>query len=156
MLRPAPLSDTLLTPRLRLLRFALVGGTAALLQLATLDALELAGLGPILSEVAAFLLAAQLNFGLSWVFTWADRAAGQSFVRRWAAFHGAISGTALLNFAIFTATQGVLPHPVAAALGIGGAALINFAVGDHLVFRGGRPKEAAVGLLLPARAEMVD
>ena len=125
----------------RPVRFALTGGTAGLMQLGLLYALTNQGLNPVLANAAAFLLAAQFNFSLSQIFTWYDRwpsgSAKRMLLTRWLAFHGAIAGTAMLNMSVFVAARLALPDLLAAALGIGTAAIVNFAANDRLVFRTG-------------------
>src|SRR5690349_17187250 len=78
----------------RLLRFGLTGGAAGIVQLGLLRVFEAGGAAPLLANALGFLLAAQLNFALSQVFTWADRpltgAPGDSLGRRWLRFHAAI------------------------------------------------------------------
>src|SRR5258705_216489 len=85
----------------RLVRFGLTGGTAGIVQLGLLRLFEAAGVAPIVANALGFLLAAQLNFAISQLFTWADRplagAHGDSLGQRWLRFHVAIAGTALLN-----------------------------------------------------------
>jgi len=83
----------------------------------------------------AFLAAAQLNFVLSSLFTWADRQTGQGIGRRWLIFHGSIAGMALANMAVFAVARLVVPDLAASATGIGVAAIGNFFIGDRLVFR---------------------
>src|SRR5262249_42300521 len=82
----------------------------------------------------------QVNFWLNLRFTWRDRAASagpRALLVRWARFHGAVAGTAVLNMAVFALASTELPHLVAAALGIGVAAVANFVTGDRFVFRAG-------------------
>ena len=130
----------LLSDAARPLRFIVTGGVAGILQLGLLAALTHHGWEPILANAVAFLLAAQVNFALGSIFTWRDRRPGKwtvrTLLRRWVRFHGSIAGTALLNGGVFVATHTVLPTLVAAGLGIGAAAVVNFMVGDCLVFRG--------------------
>src|SRR5919197_4098509 len=57
----------------RPLRFALTGGLAGLLQLGLLALLMGRGWPAAPANAVAFLLAAQVNFALSSVFTWRDR-----------------------------------------------------------------------------------
>ena len=115
------------------------GGVAGLTQLLLLRAALHVGWTPLLANVVAFGLAAQLNFGLSQRFTWSDRrralAVSAPLGQRWLRFHAAIAGTALLNLAAFAATRVVLPDLLAAAVGIGSAALANYLLGDRFVFR---------------------
>lgn len=125
----------------RPLRFLLVGGLGALVQLGLLEALTARGWDGLLANVAAFVIAAQVNFWLSDSFTWADRQAGdggRSLPWRWATFHFSIAATAALNLAVFASLRSLLADPPAAALGIGVAGVANFLSGDRFVF-GRRP-----------------
>lgn len=123
----------------RLLRFGLTGGLAGLVQIGLLRAFESAGLVPLVANALGFLLAAQVNFIVSQVFTWADRPLNgtldDSLGRRWRRFHAAIAGTAVLNMLVFAAARTLLPDLVASALGICVAAVANFLLADRLVFR---------------------
>lgn len=138
--RPDPLLHVLLrSPRWRPLRFGLTGASAGLVQLGLLRWMTAAEVHPLLSHGVGFLIAAQANFQLSQAFTWADRpadgAADGALWLRWARFHLAISGTALLNMLVFAAAHAVAPDITASALGIGVAAALNFLLADRVVFR---------------------
>ena len=130
----------------RVLRFALVGGVAGLLQLALLALLLAAGAPGLPANLAAYLLSAQLNFLLSALFIWGDRAPRRLHVRglaaEWVAFHVSIAGTALLNQAVFVLAALTLPDLVASAAGIAVAAGANFLIQDRVVFRRGRSATA--------------
>ncbi|MGE3911447.1 MAG: glycosyltransferase family 39 protein, partial [Chloroflexota bacterium] len=131
----------LVQERGRLFRFALTGGLAALTQLLLLELLVGQGAPAIAANVSAFIVAAQVNFWLSSLFTWRDRAGAPGMAGlagRWLRFHGAILGTAVLNLAVFSVSVTVLPHLMAAVLGIGAAAAANFVSGDRFVFRRAR------------------
>lgn len=125
----------LLTDGARPLRFTFTGGTAGLIQLALLALLTGQGWPAAPANAFAFLLAVQVNFGLSSLFTWRDRPALTPLWRRWLAFHGAIAAMTALNGLVFLAAHPVLPTLPAAALGIAIAAGGNFLLGDRLVFR---------------------
>jgi len=126
----------ILSDRARPLRFAVVGGTAGVIQLTLLALLERHGWPALPANAVAFLCAAQVNFLLSATFTWGDRAHGVALRRRWAAFHGSIAGMAVLNMLVFAVARTVWPSLVASGAGIVAAALGNFLLGDRLVFRG--------------------
>ena len=119
----------------RAARFALTGLLCAALQLALVALFEAARLPGLIANAGAFFLAAQLNFVLSSRFTWGDRGRSRSLVWRWVAFLGAISGTAVLNMAVFALVRGAVGDVLAAALGIAASALVNFVVGDRAIFR---------------------
>ncbi len=127
--------ELLLSDRARPLRFAVVGGTAGVTQLALLALLERGGWPALLANAVAFLCAAQVNFLLSATFTWRDRARSVALWRRWIGFHGSIAGMAVLNMLVFATARMVWPSLVSSAIGIVAAALGNFLLGDRLVFR---------------------
>jgi len=126
----------LLSDAARPLRFVFTGGSSAIVQLVLLALLTRHGWDELLANVVAFAVAAQVNFALSYAFTWRGRAGRHALWRRWLMFHGSIAGTGLLNILIFAAARHVLPALVASALGIGVASIGNFVVGDRLRFRG--------------------
>jgi putative flippase GtrA len=136
----------LATQQARPLRFILTGSLAGLSQLGLLAVLLRLAVSPLLANGIAFLLAAQLNFLLSLLFTWRDRheikLASRQLLHRWLTFHGSILGTAILNQLIFALTQSRLPALLAAGLGIGSAAIANFFLMDRLVFRPSCPRDA--------------
>jgi putative flippase GtrA len=123
------------TPAARPLRFALTGGLASLVQLGLLALLTESSWPTAPANVVAILLAAQVNFALSSLFTWRDRRRTAPLWRRWLAFHGAIAATALVNQSVFLATRTALPALMASAAGIAVAAVGNYLLGDRLVFR---------------------
>jgi putative flippase GtrA len=135
------------SPAARPLRFACTGGLAALVQLGMLDVLTDWRWTPILANAVALLLATQLNFALSYVFTWGDRRprTGRpvTVLGRWATYQGSVAGTALLNMGVFVVARADLHTLAASALGTAVAAAANFVAGDRLVFRA--PGVAAQG-----------
>src|ERR671930_2022054 len=130
-----PLRALLSSPVARPLRFALTGGLAGLLQLGLLALLVGRGWPAVPANALAFLLAAQVNFAVSSLFTWRDRRRTIPLWRRWLAFHGAIATTALVNQGVFLAVRTVLPALAASAAGIAVAAVGNYLLGDRLGFR---------------------
>jgi putative flippase GtrA len=135
---PGRIAEALLAEPARPLRFILVGGVCALLQLALLVLLTGTGCAPLPANTAAYLLSAQANFVLSDRFIWHDRRterSRQGIGRRWLSFHASIAGTFLLNEAVFVVARVALPDVVAAATGIGSAAIVNFVIQDALTFR---------------------
>jgi glycosyltransferase involved in cell wall biosynthesis/putative flippase GtrA len=94
---------------------------------------------PMLANTVAFLLAAQVNFALSIVFTWRDRPGTSesrgALLRHWLRFHGSIVRTVLLNQGILAVARTTLPTLLASGLGIGVTSVANFVLGDRLVFR---------------------
>ncbi len=139
-------------PRLwaaRPLRFALTGGSAALVQLGILDALTDGRWSPILADAVALLLSTQVNIVLSYLFTWRDRRprAGtpRAVLGRWAAYQGSAAGAALLNIGVFVVARTDLPIVVASALGTVIASVVNFVASDRLVFPAAAAAVAAHG-----------
>ena len=131
----------LFSPQARLVRFAGTGLVAALIQLGILNWLLHLHWNPLGANLLTFLLAAQINFLLSYTFTWHDRHPlwrdRRVLLARWLAFHLSISGTALLNMLVFLLAHAILPVLISSALGIIVAASINFLLGNYLVFRPG-------------------
>jgi putative flippase GtrA len=142
----------LIRPRLRPVRFLLVGGVTAGVQLA-LIALLLADRWPsLLGNAAALALAMQANFALSAVFTWLDRWHAPLPVGRWSAqawwiafsryarFMGAAALTVALNETGYDVAQRYLPALLAAALCSAATSALNYVVVGRLVFRRTLPR----------------
>jgi putative flippase GtrA len=129
----------LFSERARPLRFVFTGGLCGLIQLLLFTLLVRFGWQPLMANSVAFLLSAQVNFLLSWSFTWGDRQVQPraGLLARWLTFHGSIIGTALLNQLVFLLAHLLLPNLFAVMLGIGVAALANFVLLDRQVFRKG-------------------
>jgi putative flippase GtrA len=123
------------SPSARPLRFVVTGGLSGITQLVLLKLFTDQGVHALPANAAAFLLAAQVNFALSNLFTWRDRGAGRGPWRRWLVFHGSIAGMAVVNMAVFAVARTTMPDPAASITGIGAAAVGNFLIGDRLVFR---------------------
>lgn len=145
---PRRLMALLLHPTARPIRFAFVGGLGALTQLVSLRVLTFQGIHPLPANTVAFLLAAQVNFSLSQLFTWRDRRpqhwTAAILARRWAAFHGAISASALVNLIVFAFARHHMPQMLAAMLGIALASGVNFGMHDRVTFRHRKPKAEAL------------
>jgi putative flippase GtrA len=124
-------------------RFAITGGLAGATQLVILSCLSRQGVPALAANATAFVLAAQLNFLLSSVFTWRDRRCTRAVWRRWLAFHWAIASMAVVNMAVFAVADTALPELAASAAGILVAAIGNFLIGDRVVFA--RPRSAGPG-----------
>ncbi len=119
----------------------MVGLTAAGTQLVLLRLLLEFGTEPLIANAAAFFVAANLNFGLSSVFTWSDRVLREPLLLRWGRYFASIAGTALLNMATFALTVAFVGPLAAAAIGLGVASLANFITADRFVF--GHPRTTA-------------
>lgn len=143
--------------RARPLRFAAVGALAGLIQLSLLSLLTGAAWNGMAANAVAFLISAQVNFGLGNAFTWGDRRSRLTFkavLTRWVRFHTSIAGTALLNMATFAITRTFLPDVPASAVGISVASLANYVLGDRFVFRGASAN-AVVHAMAPAVSQEV-
>jgi putative flippase GtrA len=118
----------------------MTGLLASAVQLLLLGGLLHLDLRVLPANALAFALAAQVNFALSYGFTWSDRrdVAPSRPLVQWFEFLSSISSTAVLNLAVFAFASSVLPAMLAAASGIGSAACLNFLLGDRLVFRATR------------------
>ena len=134
----------------RPLRFACTGGVAALVQLGLVGALTAWRWPPIAANAVALLLSTQLNFVLSYLFTWRDRrprtGTPLDVLGRWAAYQSSVAGTSLLNMGVFVVVRADLHTLAASALGTAVAAVANFLAGDRLVFR-------ARGVAAPGRVD---
>ena len=123
----------------RLVRFAAVGGTCALLQLLGLHLLVQARIEPHLANALAFLLSTQANFLLSSLITWRDRrtTAGQAppIARRLAAYNALALGSLAINQAAFAVAIARVHYLAAATLGILAGMLLTYTISGHLIFR---------------------
>lgn len=133
----------------RPIRFICIGSVAGVIQLVLLDLLTYWGWSSIVANSVAFLLAAQVNFLFSSLFTWRDRQSPTGLwgglLKRWVAFHGSIAGTAVLNELVFIVASREVPTLLASVLGIALAAIVNFLIINRFVFRQRReesPEEA--------------
>jgi len=132
---PARLSHWVESRAARPLRFVGTGGVAAAFQLSLLGIFLRGGMPALPSDAIAFLAAAQVNFGLSCVFTWRDRLDVRDLRRRWLLYHVSISIMAVANFLTFVAARNSMPVLPAALAGIAVGAAGNYLAGDRLVFR---------------------
>ncbi len=109
------------------------------MQLALLDTLVERHWSPLPADIVAVVLSTQVNFVLSYLFTWGDRrplhSSAPLVFGRWARYQGSVGGTAAFSLIIFTILHPHIGPTAASALGtlLGGA--VNFVAGDHLVFR---------------------
>lgn len=119
-------------------RFALVGALCASVQLGTLWGLAHLGMDRHLANVFAGLLATQVNFALSWLFTWSDRpATGRpivALIHRLALFNAMSLATLVVNWGVFALTAHLVPLLVAGFLGILAATGANYLISGRLVF----------------------
>lgn len=132
--RPAGLPQ-----RLRLGRFAVVGGAVMLGGALLLVCLvELLGVNPHLAYLIQAICSIEASFLLSRRWTWADRrgAGRRSASGEWLRFHSSRAVTVPANQGLFSLLVGVGAGYLAAnAIGIAIASAVNFLVAHHLVFR---------------------
>jgi putative flippase GtrA len=132
-----------------MLRFALVG--VACFGAQYFAAVELVRLGTIwpIANAIAFALSAQLNFGLSSVFTWGDRrtSGGKAMWIRWISYNGTVLLSLALNSATFTVSYRVVGTLPAAATGVLVGSGATFLICNFVVFR---PRRTGPGVLSAA------
>jgi len=122
----------------RIVRFAFVGGVCALIQILLLYLL-VQFLPPLVSNAIGFVVSAQLNFFLSYFFTWRDsaRKSGLGFFMTWLRFNGVVLAAAAINTFAFAVLEHVLSVP--RVLAVIGAIVIStsctFLVNHFIVLR---------------------
>lgn len=128
---------------LRFVRFNAVGALGIGVQLAALWLLaDVAGLHYLVATMAAVGLVVLHNFVWHWRWTWRDRVEGGAIVPAFLRFAGANGAVSLLgNLGVMTTlVSGGHLHPVVAnVVAIGVSGLLNFWVGNEVVFRGWHP-----------------
>jgi putative flippase GtrA len=133
----------------RLVKFALVGGSCGLLQLAILHTLVTSGLEEHLANLIAFIISMEVNFTLSQLFTWRDRWSASlgagTLLRRLLFFNAAAATTGVVNQGVFALLALFISYLPAAACGIAVAAFTNFALNDRLVFRTAGLRQSRAG-----------
>ena len=126
------------SPKARPLRFICTGGVCAVMQLSILALLTHYHWHPIIANSTAFLLSGQINFCLSFLFTWHDRqptiGTKHIILARWLGFHCSIAATFFLNLLFFTLIHMVLSTVLASAVSIILVAVLNFAIMNRLIF----------------------
>ncbi len=125
----------------RVLRFAVVGGSCGIIQLAVLHMLAAGFSVPwLLANFIAFIISMELNFTLNQLFTWRDRLGSEltplRLLARVLMFNASASTTGIpLNQGVAALMGLFMWYLPAAAIGIGVAATANFFLSDRLVFR---------------------
>lgn len=86
----------------RVLRFGFVGALCLLIQIIILTSLE-RFMPPVIANAIGFVTSAQLNFLLSYRFTWADSARKSGFLlfKTWLKFNTVVLSSACINAAAF-------------------------------------------------------
>lgn len=138
---PSTLAAALAPPRsarLRVGRFAVVGGVVMVAGAALLVALvELLHVNPHLAYFVQAIFSIEASFVLSRWWTWADRrAVGRRRVAgEWLRFHSSRALTVPANQALFSLLVSLgVGYFAANAIGIAVASVVNFVVSHHWVF----------------------
>lgn len=125
---------------IRFSRFQAVGALGVGLQLSLVAFLtESAGLEPFVATAAAVGVTLVHNFGWHQVWTWRGRATGWAAIRRAFVRFALANGVLSLagNVLITVALAGIGVRPVLAnAIAIAACGVINFWLGERVVFRG--------------------
>jgi putative flippase GtrA len=123
----------------RLIRFGVVGGTCAILQLGSLFALVHLGMAHYVANIIAFLVVTQVNAILSHYITWHDRrhahAVARVMIRRIVSFNVMALTTLVINEAVFVAILPYVNYLIAGAVGILAGAGINYMISSMIIFR---------------------
>lgn len=135
---PRPLAPPARSRRLRLGRFAVVGGAVMVAGALLLVALvELLGVNPHVAYLIQAIFSIEVSFVLSRWWTWSDR---RAFGRRrvtgeWLRFHSSRALTLPANQGLFSLlVAGGIGYFAANAIGIAVSSVVNFLVAHHLVF----------------------
>lgn len=125
----------------RILRFTAVGMICLFLQLALMKLTEPYFL-PWVANGIGFVVSAQLNFTLSYVFTWRDskRQTGWRLVATWSKYCILAVAAAFINAAAFVAIYATLPSPteLIVILATVASTCCTFLFNHFLVFRSER------------------
>lgn len=121
----------------QILRYALTGGTAAIVDLGGFVLLQSAGLGLALAAAGSFALAALVNFTLSARYVFAAAPSARLF----GVFFAVMLGGLMINTAVtvLAGTALALPGWLAKCCGIGVAFGFNYVVNSRVVFRAPSP-----------------
>ncbi len=123
----------------RLIRFGVVGGTCAILQLGSLFALVHLGMAHYAANIVAFLVVTQVNVILSHYITWHDRrhthAVARVMVRRIVSFNLMALTTLVINEAVFVTILPYVNYLIAGAVGILAGAGMNYMISSVIIFR---------------------
>jgi len=123
----------------RLIRFAFVGATCAVVQLACLSGLVTLGVEKQVANIIAIVLSTEINVFLSRQITWRDRhVAGLPAHTVWRALvthHALLASTLVINEAVFALVSHRLPYLMAGVCGITAAAITNYVGSNRMIFR---------------------
>lgn len=148
---------SILGKRIRLIKFATVGGTCFLVQFLFLSGLDHLGIYRPLANGISFAISAQLNFVLSSVLTWADRPAGRrgQTGARWLAYNGTALIALACNSAVFVGIYHAVGTDAAAVLAVVASTCLVFMICNYVIFRPSRTAPAAAAAARPLDPEAV-
>lgn len=123
----------------RLAKFAFVGGTCGVVQLIILNVLVesldiSSNLGKNAANSVAFFVSVQLNFVLSYMFTWNDRVDGTGIVRRFFQFNAMMLASLVANQIVFAVAIHFFSVTISGIIGIVAGAIINLFVSNKVIF----------------------
>lgn len=121
----------------RLVKFGAVGSFCTGLQYVLLLALKHEHVWPFSADVLAYGLSAQVNFAMSYLYTWSDsaRLGGSSMAKTWAAFNGVMVISAVVNGVVYSALRGNAGDAVAVVVAAAVSATINFILNHKMVLK---------------------
>jgi putative flippase GtrA len=148
---------SILGKRIRLIKFAAVGGTCFLVQFMLLTGLDHLGVYRPLANGISFAFSAQLNFALSSALTWADRPAGSrgQTGARWLAYNGTALVALTCDSAVFVGVYHAVGTDAAAVLAVVASTCLVFVICNYIIFRPPRTAPAAVAEASPLDPEAV-
>ncbi|MFQ6019245.1 MAG: GtrA family protein [Dehalococcoidia bacterium] len=131
----------------RLVKFAAVGVVASGCQLLGLYIIKSAGLPAAWANLLAFIISTQINFVLSYQFTWLDRKAERPtpgyILRRLVGFNWMRLTTLAINQGTFVVAHLFFHYLLAGAIAIAVAAGVSFTLSDLFIFRAARTRPGA-------------
>ena len=125
----------------RPIRFGAVGIVTFGVQMGCFAGLEIAGLAAVIANAIALAIAVQFNFAGNQLLVWADlpvRVRSRAFIERWAAFHGCIALSLVINYSVFLMAHLFVAGILAVMIGIVSSTAIKFVSLDRFAFRPGR------------------
>src|ERR1039457_1277098 len=145
---------SILSKRIRLIKFAGVGGTCFLVQFLLLTGLVHLGVYRPVANGISFAVSAQLNFALSSALPWADRPAGSRgrTRARWLAYNGTALVALACDSAVFVGLYHAVGTDAAAVLAVVASTCLVFVICNYVIFRQprtGLPGVAEAGPLDP-------
>jgi putative flippase GtrA len=124
-----------------------VGGIASGCQILGLYIFKSAGLQPAWANLLALAISTQINFALSYQFTWHDRKAERPtlgyLLRRIVSFNWMRLSALVVNLTVFVVANLFVHYLLAGALAIAAAAIVSFTLSDIFIFRAPPARRAA-------------